>query len=64
MACFSEQMSPIWTSPVSESANTCGRSMAVSVMPSSWNRSPLLRAMMKNQGPSGDAWMWVAWICR
>ncbi len=26
--------------------------------------SPLLRAMMKNQGPSGDAWMWVAWICR
>ena len=65
MACFSEQMRPICTSPLSESANTCGRSMAVSVMPSSWNCfwSGWLRAMMKNQGPSGDAWMWVAWIC-
>jgi hypothetical protein len=37
MACFSEQIRPICTSPLSESANTCGRSMAVSVMPSSWN---------------------------
>ncbi len=64
MACFSEQIRPICTSPLSESAKTCGRSMAVSVMPSSWNRSPWLRAMMKNHGPSGDAWMWVAWICR
>ena len=64
MACFSEQMSPICTSPVSERANTWGRSMAVSVMPSSWKWSPLLRAMMKNQGPSGDAWMWVAWLWR
>ena len=64
MACFSEQIRPIWTSPVSESANTCGRNIAVSVMPSSWKWSPLLRAMMKNQGPSGDAWMCVAWICR
>jgi hypothetical protein len=55
MACFSEQMSPICTSP-SESAKTCGRSIAVSVMPSSWNCfwSGRLRAMMKNHGPSGE----------
>ncbi len=23
-----------------------------------------VRAMMKNQGPSGEPWIWVAWICR
>jgi len=55
MACFSEQIRPICTSPLSDSANTCGRSMAVSVMPSSWKLSWRLRAMMKNQGPSGEA---------
>jgi hypothetical protein len=55
MACFSEHTSPICTSPLSESAKTCGRSMAVSVMPISWNRSCWLRAMMKNHGPSGEA---------
>ena len=65
MACFSEQISPMETSP-SCSANTCGRSMAVSVIPISWNSpvSARLRAMMKNQGPSGEAWMCVAWIWR
>ncbi len=56
MACFSEQMSPIWTSP-SYKENTCGRSMEVSVIPSNWNvlDSGIFLAMMKNQGPSGDA---------
>ena len=61
IACFSEQIRPIETSP-SCKANTCGRSMAVSVMPISWNDfdSARLRAMMKNHGPSGEAWMWAA----
>ncbi len=34
IACFSEQIKPMDTSP-SCNANTCGRSMAVSVMPNS-----------------------------
>jgi len=38
MACFSEQMRPICTSPLSARANTCGRSIAVSVIPRSCMR--------------------------
>ncbi len=65
MACFSEQISPICT-PLSSIAKTCGRSMAVSVMPINWNCSlyTSLRAMMKNQGPSGEVWTWFCWIAR
>ena len=65
MACFSEQIRPIETSP-SCKAKTCGRSIAVSVIPMSWNSSvsARLRAMMKNHGPSGEPCMCVAWIWR
>ena len=40
--------------------------MLVSVMPmsSSLFLAVSFRAMMKNQGPSGEPWMQVDWICR
>jgi hypothetical protein len=65
IACFSEQTRPIWTSPFC-TAKTCGRSIAVSVIPSSWNSRSyfLLRAMMKNHGPSGEPCMCAIWILR
>ena len=63
MACFSEATRPIVTSP-SCRAKTCGRSMAVSVIPRSMNLSfeGSLLAMMKNQGPSGEPCMCRAWM--
>ena len=65
MACFSEATRPMDTSP-SCSAKTWGRSMAVSVIPSSMYLSfeGSLRAMMKNQGPSGEPCMCLAWMAR
>ena len=62
---FFQPINPTWTSP-SQKANTWGRSIAVSVMPINWNCfwRARLRAMMKNHGPSGEPWIWVAWMSR